>query len=188
MRVLQGKAVRRSLIVVAGAVALAVPAQAPAATNSYLQLDGIQGESTGEGFPGAIDVKDWSWGASKQGAAAKATTKELTVKKDVDKSSPTLLQKLYNNQTIRNGSLTVTKSDGESSSNFLVLCFGNMRVTAVDLANSEETPEETVSFNFTSIAEREAASSFTFGWDLMRYVATGAPSSNCPGTTTVGGP
>lgn len=45
--------------------------------------------------------------------------------------------------------------------------------------STNATPEETVSFAFTGLAEREAASSFTFGWDLMRYVATGAPT-NCP--------
>jgi type VI secretion system secreted protein Hcp len=178
MNGLWGKAVRRSVIVVAGAVALAVPAQAPAATDAFLHLDGIQGESNVEGFANDIEVFDWTWGANRASGAAKASTKEITLKKNVDRSSPALLQRLYSGQTIANGALS-TRKGGEQPFVFLKLCFTNLRVTSVDLAGpGDEGVEETVSFSFGSLVEKYtqqgetggAGNSFTFGWDLVKYL------------------
>ena len=177
MNGLWGKAVRRSVIVVAGAVALAVPAQAPAATNTFLHLNGIPGESNVEGFVGDIEVFDWTWGASSSGGA-KASTQDVTLKKLVDRSSPALLQKLYSGQTIADGSLS-TRKGGEQPFVFLKFCFTNLRVTSVELAGpGDEGVQETVSFSFGSFVEKYtqqadtggAGQIFRFGWDLVKYL------------------
>jgi type VI secretion system secreted protein Hcp len=178
MNGLWGKAVRRSVTVVAGAVALAVPAQAPAATNTFLHLNGIQGESNVEGFANDIEVFDWTWGASRASGAAKASTQEITLKKFVDRSSPALLQKLYSGQAVADGSLSTRKA-GEQPFVFLKFCFTNLRVTSVELAGpGDEGVQETVSFSFGSFVEKYtqqdetggAGNSFRFGWDLMKYL------------------
>ena len=178
MNGLWGKAVRRSVIVVAGAVALAVPAQAPAATDAFLHLNGIQGESNTLGFENDISVVDWSWGADRASGAAKASTHDITIKKNVDRSSPALLQRLYSGQAIADGAL-INRKAGQQPFVFLKFCFTNLRVTSVDLAGpGDEGVEETVSFSFGSLVEKytqqasdgSAGSSFTFGWDLMKYL------------------
>jgi type VI secretion system secreted protein Hcp len=177
MNGLWGTAVRRSVIVLAGAVALAVPAQAPAATDAFLHLNGIPGESNVVGFANDIEVFSWTWGASSSGAA-KASTRDVTLKKHVDRSSPALLQKLYSGQTIADGSLSTRKA-GAQPFVFLKFCFTNVRMTSVNLTGpGDEGAEETVSFSFGSIVEKYtqqaetggAGPSFTFGWDLVKYL------------------
>jgi type VI secretion system secreted protein Hcp len=188
MNGLWGKAVRRSVTLVAGAVALAVPVQAPAATDAFLHLNGIPGESNVEGFANDIDVSEWTWGADRASGAAKASTDGITVKKFVDRSSPALLQKLYSGQAIADGSLS-TRKGGEQPFVFLKFCFTNLRVTSVDLAGpGDEGVQETVSLSFGSIVEKYtqqdtgggAGNSFTFGWDLMKYLQlSGATQDAC---------
>ena len=75
-----------------------------------------------------------------------------------------------------------TRKVGAEPFVFLKFCFTNLRVTSVNLAGpGDEGVEETVSFSFGSIVEKytqqaadgSAGPSFTFGWDLVKYVQLG---------------
>jgi type VI protein secretion system component Hcp len=176
MRVLQDKALRRAGIVLAGALVLAIPAQAPAAEDSILHLSGIQGESTNEHFLNDIDVANWSWAADRSSGAAKATTHDITITKRVDRASPALLQRLYSGQTITDGAL-INRTVSADPITFLKFCFTGLRVTSVKVSGEEEANEE-VSFSFATLVEKytqqngdgSAGQSFTFGWDLLKYL------------------
>lgn len=83
-----------------------VPAQA--ATDMFLQIEGIKGESADVTHRGEIEILSWSWGATnpslKTGSglsAGKASFSDLSITKYADTSSPRLLQALATGHTIR---------------------------------------------------------------------------------------
>ena len=85
------------LATLVGATLLAaVPAQA--ATDLYLKIDGIKGESKMKGYEGAIDVLAWSWGVSNSGhplfGAGKTNVQDFSWTQYLDSSYPDLFSKL----------------------------------------------------------------------------------------------
>ena len=178
MRVLQEKALRCAGIVLAGALVLAIPAQASAANNLFLELNGIQGESNTQGFENDIVISDWGWAADRSSGAAKATTHDITLTKSVDNASPALLQRLYSGQAITDGAI-MNRTTGAQPFTWLKFCFTGLRVTSVEVKGGEDgSATENVSFSFATLVERytqqasdgSAGQSLTFGWDLVKYL------------------
>ena len=175
------RVLRRTAIVLVCAFALAAPAQASAAVDMFLDLDGIQGESRDAQFRNTIDVLAWSWGASRA-RDKPANFQDLSVTKFIDRSSPALMQKLATGGTIAQGSLRVRKA-GENPLVYLRLCFTGIRVSSISTGGSggEDRLTENVTFNFATVIERYtqqsetggAAESFRFGWDLVRQLQFG---------------
>lgn len=175
------RVLRRTAIVLVCAFALAVPAQASAALDMFLDLDGIQGETRDREFPNTIDVLAWSWGASR--ARDKPVNfQDISLTKYLDKSSPALMQRLATGGTIANGSLRVRKA-GENPLVYIRLCFTGIRVSSISTGGSggEDRLTENVTFNYATVIERYteqnatggAAGSFRFGWDLVRQLQFG---------------
>ncbi len=85
-----------------GAVVLALglfgTATALAAGPTFLQIDGIDGESTEVHHKGEIEVLSFSWGVSQPATGARAfratraPLRSLTIVKRIDKASPKLFQ------------------------------------------------------------------------------------------------
>lgn len=82
----------------------------------FLEIDGIEGESTIEGHEGEIDVLAWSWGMSQSGTmhvgggggGGKVSMQDLSFTKWVDKSSLPLMEALCKGNTYPNAKLTIT--------------------------------------------------------------------------------
>jgi type VI secretion system secreted protein Hcp len=175
------RVLRRGVLVLGCAFALAVPAQASAAVDMFMQLDQIQGESRDAEFKDSIDVLAWSWGASKS-KDKPVSMQDVSVTKWLDRSSPTLLQKLATGGTIANGSITVRRA-GDKPFVFLRFCFTGLRVNSISTGGSsgEDRLTENVSLNFATVIERYTqqdagggeGSSFQFGWDLVRAIQFG---------------
>jgi len=171
---------RRAAIVLVCAFALAVPAQASAAVDMFLDLDGIEGESRDMQFRDTIDVLAWSWGASRKDKAV--NFQDISFTKYIDRSSPALMQNLATGGTIANGSLRVRKA-GENPLVYLRLCFTGIRVSSISQGGSggEDRLTENVTFNFATVVERYtqqsatgvAGPSFRFGWDLVQRLQFG---------------
>ena len=171
---------RRAAIVLVCAFALAVPAQASAAVDMFLDLDGIEGESRDMQFRDTIDVLAWSWGASRKDKAV--NFQDISFTKYIDRSSPALMQNLATGGTIANGSLRVRKA-GENPLVYLRLCFTGVRVSSISQGGSggEDRLTEDVRFNFATVVERYtqqsatgvAGPSFRFGWDLVQRLQFG---------------
>ena len=181
------RVLRRTAIVLVCAFALAVPAQASAAVDMFLDLDGIQGESRDATFQNTIDVLAWSWGASR--ARDKPVNfQDISLTKYIDKSSPALLEKLATGGTIANGSLRVRKA-GLHPLVYLRLCFTGIRVSSISTGGSggEDRLTENVTLNFATVIERYTeqdarggpAGSFQFGWDLVRQLQFSQPGDCC---------
>ena len=175
------RVLRRAAIVLVCAFALAVPAQASAAVDMFLDLEGIQGESRDAQFPNTIDVLAWSWGASRS-KDRRANFQDISLTKYIDKSSPALMEKLVTGGTIANGSLRNRRA-GATPLVFLRLCFTGLRVSAISTGGSggEDRLTENVTLNYATIiqkytlqkADGSAGDSFQFGWDLVRQLQFG---------------
>src|SRR5947207_307763 len=101
---MQKSTIRLTAIAGACALALAAPVGARAASDVFLEIDGIPGESQAEGFQGAIEVESFSWevtsnaggGRGGGGGAGKARFSDFTIRKHFDQSSPALFLRAAN--------------------------------------------------------------------------------------------
>ena len=158
---------RRALMAAAlSAVALAAgnPNVAIAATDIFVKLGDIKGESIDSKHKDEIEVLSWSWGVvgsfrnnSKQpqqpqqpaASAQAACAQDITIVKTVDSASPLLFAKAASGAAIPTATFSVRKSD--TSQDFLVFTLSDVMVTSVSQGGSEggETPTESVSFGFS---------------------------------------
>ena len=153
------------------------------ADDVFLRLDGIEGESKDQVHWGKIDVLAWTWGASQSGSfhtgggggAGKATFKDVTVLKGIDKSSPELFIKLASGKHIKKGQLILRKA-GERPLEYLVIHFEDIILTSLELDGSggEDNPREKLTFNFSKFvidyseqdAEGHGASPVKMTWNI----------------------
>ncbi|OAI49784.1 hypothetical protein AYO44_06190 [Planctomycetaceae bacterium SCGC AG-212-F19] len=128
----------------------------------------ISGESidpTYGGSKGAFEISEFSFGgentlsigsATTGAGAGKATFKEFTVKKLVDKSSPLLLKTLGSGGHYKKVYLWIRKSGaavGKSGGAYLSFCFGMVAVKSIEWAGSsgDDSPTETVIFEYGAL-------------------------------------
>src|SRR5262245_65739536 len=89
-----------------------------AAVDYYLKLDGVDGEATGEGHKGQIDVESWSWGESQQGThgsgggggAGKVAMQDFHFVMKCCKASAKLMLACASGQHIKDATLTCRKA------------------------------------------------------------------------------
>jgi len=120
----------------------------------------INGEAQDKDHANEIEVLAWSWGmqgkASLGGglASGKATMRELSVTKRVDKASTALMSALRNNEVIKEAVLTVRKA-GKTQLEYLKISIGDGRVMSLDIEAGDESNSSTVfervTFSFNKI-------------------------------------
>ncbi len=90
------------------------------ASDMFLKINGIDGESNDNKYKDQIEVLSFSWGAHQQssmssgggGGAGKASVNELSITHMVDRASPNLLLYLMGGKHIDQAILTVRKAGG----------------------------------------------------------------------------
>ena len=121
----KGGSMKRLLFVALGAMALgfAIASSANAASDYFLKIDGIDGESSSAGQEGSLSVESFSFGASQMGSWTKgggasvgraaapsaeppAGSGALSVAKRYDKASPMLAKFCATGQHIKSATLT----------------------------------------------------------------------------------
>ena len=115
------RTVGHHLIVGALAAAASVGvASAVAATDVFLKLGDIKGESTDDKHAGEIDVLAWSWGVNgavtggaQKGGAQPSCAQPLLIEKYIDKATPVLVTNAALNTPIPTGKLTVRKAGND---------------------------------------------------------------------------
>ena len=164
-----------SLLMPACALALLLPASAPAARDFFLKLDGIPGESADDRHRDEIEVLSYSWGVTATDGA-RAKFEDFSFKKRVDRASAQLFVSAASGQAIRSALFTVRKA-GQNPTDHLTYCMTDLRVTAVSTAAStiDDAPTEQVSLSFGTFFESyrrqnpdgSLGSPFTGGFDLV---------------------
>lgn len=153
-----------------------VPTSAPA-TDMFLKIDDIVGESVSNQHKGEIEVESFAWGQSNSGSvlgggggAGKVTPRELTILKRVDRSSPLLMRSGATGEHLREALLSVDRADG---SEVVSIKLSDVIIRSIDV-NSESTGgggplTETVALSFGKIE-------FVY----TGKTATGSPAPSVP--------
>jgi type VI secretion system secreted protein Hcp len=128
----------------------------------------ITGESASAAFPGAIDVKEWSWGMAGPtalggaGPASRIALQELRITKGVDRATTALMSVMRSNEPIKKAVLTVRKSGSSPPVDYLVVTIERGRITSFDIgtvAPDQSELVERLSISFEKIEVSYAAQS-----------------------------
>jgi type VI secretion system secreted protein Hcp len=153
------------------------------ASDIFIKLDDIKGESVDDKHKGEIDVLSWSWGVSQTGAsqggggsgAGKANVHDLTFTKVLDKASPLLFQMCCSGKPITKALLVCRKAGG-TPLEYVKITMNQAIVTSVTPGGDKGSDfiSETVTINFASMnyeyvpqkADGSGDASVVKGWDI----------------------
>ena len=140
-------------------------ARAPGAGDMFLSVNGakagaIAGEAQDSSHKNEIEVLGWSWGMQGRRdlggggqATGRATIRELSVLKRVDKASTALMSALRGNEAVK-AKLTLRKT-GKTQLEFLTIEIEDGRVNSLDIEGGDVTGGsalvERVTFTFNKI-------------------------------------
>ncbi len=163
---------------------LSANGQAGPASELFLNITDIQGESRDDRHANEIDVLSFSWGESNVtassgaaggAAAGKVTMKDLTITKTTDKSSPKLMLAVATGQHFKQAVLTA-RSAGEARFEYLVIMLTDVVVSSytIEGTTSDSRPVEQVALNFGKIEMKytpqkpdgSADAPVTASWDV----------------------
>jgi type VI secretion system secreted protein Hcp len=106
------------------------------ATDSFLKIGEIKGESTDDRHRDEIDVLAWSWGMTQTGPSAagggtgRANFSDFSFAHHVDKASPNLMRACATGEHIKEATITVRKA-GAGQQEFLIITLSDVIVTSV---------------------------------------------------------
>jgi type VI secretion system secreted protein Hcp len=138
--------------------ALVCPAAATAATDMFLKLGDIKGESQDAKHKGEIDVLAWSWGESdhtgsarrnRNGLAAPDCIQDLSLTKFIDRATPDIILDAVLGRNIPQGTLTLRKAGGEQQE-YLVLTLSDITISSYSTGGSggEDRLTENLTLHF----------------------------------------
>ncbi|QIL20891.1 type VI secretion system tube protein Hcp [Thermomonas sp. HDW16] len=135
------------------------------ATDYFLKLDSIPGESADSKFKGEIDIQGFSLGAQNSGSmahgggggAGRVEYLNVSISKRVDKASPKLLELVSNGKHIAKAELFCRKQGGEQMV-FYTVTLTDVLVTSVSQNGaSHDHLLETITFDFGKFEEKYTA-------------------------------
>jgi len=131
------------------------------ATDYFLKLDGIKGESKDSKHKDEIDILSFSWGASQSGTGAtaggsgagKVAMQDFHFVMKMSKASPILFQALATGKHIKQADLVARKAGG-TQQEYLKIKFTDVLISSYQSGGSQggdEIPVEQISLNFAKI-------------------------------------
>jgi len=152
-----------------------------AAVDYFLQISGVEGESTDAKYKGWLNVESWSWGETQSvavggsgAASGKVSMQDFHFVTRVSKASPKLFLACASGQHLKEAKLVARKAS-KAQDEFLSWTFSDVLVSSYQTGGSEgaDTPMDQVSFNFARIkveyraqkADGSLESPITAGWD-----------------------
>lgn len=148
----------RTLALTVPAVAITI-ASSHGASDYFLKIEGIKGESIDSKHRDSIEIASFSWGATNSGGLAKSVT--LNLGKKLDKSSPLLFLQCAKGNHIPKAILTCRKSGSDGSEHdYYVVTFSDILVSSYQSAAGgggsggtagDPVPTEQISFNYEKI-------------------------------------
>jgi len=162
------------------------------AFDSYLKLDGVEGESQKEGHTKEIELLSWSWGGSNSGSFAhgsgggtgKYSTNDLSMSAYVSNASAKLFQACTKGTHIDKGVVAVRKSGGDTKPyDFLKITLEHCLVSSHQIggaSGSDDMGTESFSLNFSKVtfeyfvqdaSKGTVSSTGAVSYDLAKAVA-----------------
>jgi len=149
------------LLVMASVFIIGFSAQnAFAASDYFLKLDGVDGESTDQSHQGGIAIDSWSFGASNPTSvgsgglsAGKVQFQDFHFTKTLDKASPILFQKLATGEHIKGATFQVCRTSADGSSQcYLTITLSDVMVSSYQTGSEGgSAPIDQFSLNFSKI-------------------------------------
>jgi type VI secretion system secreted protein Hcp len=133
------------------------------AFDTFLKIEGIDGESTRKGFEKQMEIASFSLGASNPATigsgtggtgGGKVSVSTFNVMKRTDASSPLLFQACCQGDHYPKATVTLNKAAGKAPIDFLKYEFEEVYVDSVQWSGStggDDTPTESVSFSFAKV-------------------------------------
>jgi len=132
-----------------------------AASDYFLKIDGVEGESTDDKHRGQIEIQSWSWGVSNAGSiasgggggAGKASFSDFHFTMPVSKASPKLMQAAATGEHIKSVELTLRKAGG-TQMDYYKVHLQDCLVSSYQSSGSSggDLPMEEISFNYQQIS------------------------------------
>jgi type VI secretion system secreted protein Hcp len=130
------------------------------ATDIFLKMGDIKGESQDDKHKDEIEVLEWNWGVTQAGTMhtgggggrGKANFSDLTFKHYIDKASPNLLKSCATGEHVGEAKLTVRKA-GKTPQDFLLITMNDVIITNVTPVGKQGDGElvENVSLQFAKV-------------------------------------
>lgn len=156
------------------------------ATDMFLKIDGIKGESKDKKHKDEIDLMSWSWGESNAGShaqgggggAGKVSMQDFHFTMQINKATPELMLACASGKHIASAVLVCRKAGGEQEE-YLEIKFSDLLVSSFQTGNGgSETPVEQISLNFSKIEyaykpqddKGKLGAAVKAGWDLKTNV------------------
>ncbi len=159
------------------------------ATDYFLKLDGIEGESSQKDHENQIDLLSWSWGESNSGSSSdgggsgsgKVNMQDFSFAMKINKASPALFKACANGSHIKEGTLTCRRA-GKEPRPYLTIKFTDLLVSSFQTGGSQgdEVPTDSIALNFSKIeysyspqkADGTLGTAIPAGYDLKTGVTT----------------
>ena len=124
------------------------------ATDYFLKLDGIDGESTDDKHKGEIDVVSFSWGVQQMGThqtgggggAGKASPSDVNLTMATCKASPKLYLACATGEHIKTAKLVVRKAGG-GQQEYLTVTMSECLVSSFQTGGNGDVPIDNFSLN-----------------------------------------
>ena len=128
------------------------------ATNTFIQFDGIAGESTTKDHAGEIEVLSWNWGldlttlTSGNGGASVGRPKprDIHFVHRYDKASPALMRMAATGRHIKSAVISARKA-GAGQKDFLKITLKEIFVTSIAAGDDGGGPTEQVTLTYGDI-------------------------------------
>ncbi len=159
------------------------------ATDMFLKLGDMKGESRDQTHRDEIDIANWAWGLSQEGSmhagtgggAGKVSVANLNLKKALDKSSPNLMMACASGKHYPEARLVVRKAGGPSAVEYLIITLKEVLVCGYDIRTEDDSEllQESIALNFASVEVSYQAQKtdggkeggpVKFGWNIRQNV------------------
>jgi type VI secretion system secreted protein Hcp len=122
------------------------------ATDAFLELDGVEGESTRTGFEGQIELTSFSMGGHNPAASGKVNLTPFTFTKESDKSTPGIFNALVTGKRFPKAKVTLHKAGGDEAVDFLVYEFEKVFIQDMSCSGGlDADPVENVSMSYGKV-------------------------------------
>ncbi len=128
------------------------------ATDAFLKIEGIKGESQDKTHKDEIDILSWSWGQSQSatthigggGGGGRVNFQDLAIVKYIDKSTPPLMQHCADGKHISSATMVIRKAAGNKQLEYITLKMEDIIISSISSGGSgaEDRITESITLNF----------------------------------------
>ncbi len=159
------------------------------ASDSYLQIDGLKGESTDSNHKDWIEILSYSHTITQPASATansagggtfgRSKHEDFVITKYIDLASPKLYEMCSSGKHIKNVKLELMRASGGEAVKYMAIEMDEVVISAVNSSgnNGADLPTESVAFNYGSIkwtytqqkrTDGAKGGNTTGGWDLTK--------------------